>query len=138
MRITLPGFITLLGSREALRLRITAIPAGPCCSSTSRTLPLPIPCSPVQVPPTPIASFPSHVAISLTRSSSRVSPGFTRKLQWKFPSPTCPTMGATQPELVIRCLACSRTSAREERGTHTSVSSASHPGSRALAAYNAL
>ena len=52
---TLPGFISPAGSTAALIRRISATASSPCSRTSAARLPIPMPCSPVQVPPTDTA-----------------------------------------------------------------------------------
>lgn len=119
---TLPGFMRPRGSSMAFSCRMVSMPTSPTSSCSSCCLPSPMPCSPVHVPwsasarlgaseevlsrvllPLPtsqgICSYlPSCFPKALTLSSSSGSSGSTSKMQWKLPSPTCPTMVPRGPE----------------------------------------
>ena len=97
-------------------------------------LPCPIPCSPVQVPPISIERWLKRSANCLAFSISSGDCMSTNTAVWKLPSPTCPTIGASKLQLSISLSVSSTQSARREIGTHASVTMASQPGRRALAA----
>ena len=107
--------------------RMVSMPTVPTSSCSSSRLPRPMPCSPVHVPwsasarlgssgkrssagapPTSLSSPPpcfllcpyltSCSAKALTLRSSSWSSGSTTRMQWKLPSPTCPTMVPGGPE----------------------------------------
>ena len=59
--MTLLGFMILLGSRVLFSSLMTPTPREPNSSSNSSILPCPMPCSPVQVPPTDSALLQMHV-----------------------------------------------------------------------------
>lgn len=110
------------GSSVALSCRMVSMPTAPTSSCSSCRLPSPMPCSPVhvpwsasarlgtaekrrsaghsshsrQLPPPPwprlCSCLPSWCAKALTLRSSSASSGSTIRMQWKLPSPTCPTM----------------------------------------------
>lgn len=124
---TLPGFMRPRGSSVSLSCRIVSTPTEPTSSCSSRRLPIPMPCSPVHVPwrararlggqlkeflsgsslplPSPTPTFPwlspylpRFSAKALTFLCSSTSSGLTSMMQWKLPSPTCPTMAPGNPE----------------------------------------
>ena len=59
--MTLLGFMILLGSRVLFSSLMTPTPREPNSSSNSSILPCPMPCSPVQVPPTDNALLQMYV-----------------------------------------------------------------------------
>ncbi len=122
------------GSSACLSERINAIASAPCSCSRNSRLPRPMPCSPLQVPPSARARATIVRSSSQARSISAGSSLLTRITVWKLPSPTCPTMGAEKPLASMSALAPSRASARREMGTQTSVVIPRLPGAEASAA----
>src|SRR5437870_208293 len=59
---------------------------------------MPIPCSPVHVPPIAIARMLTFCARLSAFSRSVGSFGSNSTTRWKLPSPTCPTIGAVNPD----------------------------------------
>ena len=64
----IPGFIRFLGSSARLICFITSTPPGPISSSISLSLPRPIPCSPVHVPPAAMARLSAQTKQFLSAS----------------------------------------------------------------------
>ena len=93
-RSTFPGFMIPLGSNACLIDHITSRPVFPTISCNNLLLPVPMPCSPVHVPPNAIALSPMAIDTFLQASYSSGFSGSKSKREWKLPSPTCPNKGA--------------------------------------------
>ena len=96
-------------------------------------MPSPTPCSPLHEPPNASARATIFRSNAQTRSNPSGSGG-TRITVWKFPSPTCPTMGAVSPEAMISSFAPMISSVIREIGTMASVATPFQPGCIASAA----
>jgi len=86
-RKSLPGLSTPRGSSAALISRIT-VTASPCSLYRNSRLPMPTPCSPVEVPPQASDRSTSRRWNAPTDSRSVSSFTSVSTRQWKFPSPT--------------------------------------------------
>ena len=115
------------GSSVRLIAAMTSI-AGPASSARLSILPMPTPCSPVQVPSMAIARRTRRLLTSLARASSSGCAGSISISRWKLPSPTWPTIGASRPDLATSTLVSRMQSPSREIGTHTSVAQPTAPG----------
>src|SRR5437762_1741253 len=125
---TFPGFIRLCGSKTFLMSRIRPITSSPSSACSEPCLPMPMPCSPVQVPSMASARFTRRALRALASSISARLPGSTRITRWKLPSPTWPKSGIGIEARSISFAVSVMHSARREIGTHTSVDTAREPG----------
>src|SRR3954454_21864547 len=124
----LPGLKMFSGSSAFFNARIASIASGPSSALRYFCLPWPMPCSPVQVPPIAWARSTRRCMKSSPRAiSSRSSTSHTSE-QWKFPSPTCPTIGDSRLRRFKSSSVSVTQSARREIGTHTSVATTPEPG----------
>ena len=115
-------------SEIALMRAIKATPSAPASVSRKSILCRPMPCSPVQVPPSDRASETiSRLSASARATSSGLSTS-TRIRQWKLPSPTWPTISDGKPLASSSLRAPSTEAARREMGTQVSVEMARAPG----------
>ena len=132
----MPGFNIPFGSNACLMALMQSMPVLPTISAKSRLFPVPIPCSPVQVPPNSIALSPIFTDTSLQASYSSGFCGSNRSNEWKLPSPTWPNSGAVRPAASMSCRVFSSISGNCETGTHASVVMALHPALKLIPAEN--
>src|SRR6267378_4704865 len=125
---TFPGFIRLSGSNNFLMSRIRPITSSPSSACSEPCLPMPMPCSPVQVPSMASARSTSRALRAFASSSSARLLGSIRITRWKLPSPTWPKSGIGMEAFSISLAVCVTHSASREIGTHTSVDTAREPG----------
>src|SRR5262249_9917190 len=90
---TLPGFIRFSGSNTFLISRITSRTSSPSSMRIEPILPMPTPCSPVQVPSRRSARSTRRLLNALASSVSSGFAGSTRNMRWKLPSPMWPSSG---------------------------------------------
>ena len=113
-----------------------SMPVLPTISAKSSLFPVPIPCSPVQVPPNSIALSPIFTDTLLQASYSSGFSGSNKSNEWKLPSPTWPNRGAVRPASSISWRVFSSISGNCETGTHASVVMALHPALKLIPAAN--
>ena len=118
---SLPGFIIQSGSKLLLSFCITPIVSTPSSFTRDSFLPMPMPCSPVQVPS--ISNALSTIRYTQASTFFLCSGSLASYMidSWKFPSPMCPSTLAKRPKSSISFLLISTISARRDMGTATSV-----------------
>ena len=116
------------GSSAAFTARIAATPAAPNSSSRNPIFPIPIPCSPVQVPSIAMARRTMRSLIASASASSASESGSIMNTAWKLPSPTWPTIPHGMVARPMSSLVSAMHSASLETGTQTSPVRPWHPG----------
>jgi hypothetical protein len=116
-----PGFIIQSGSKLLLSFCITPIVSTPSSFTNDPFLPMPMPCSPVQVPSISNALSTMRYTQASTFFLCSGSVASYKIDSWKFPSPICPSTLANSPKSSISFLLISTISASRDIGTATSV-----------------